>query len=78
MRGTNPKGRASTAFGQVRLRDVLRYIGKAERGKCGVKHLKSPVEDQLAFDMHFQLATIPLEFPGVETPRVGSRRLMQL
>ena len=45
-----------TALGEMRLRQVLRHIGQAESGKPRIEHLESAVEDELAFDAHFEFA----------------------
>jgi hypothetical protein len=36
-------------------------IGEAEPGQRRIEHLESAVEDELAFDMHLQFATVFLE-----------------
>jgi len=56
---------SEAALGKMRPRDVLGHIGEAEPGECGIEHLERAVEDELAFDMHLQLAAALLEFPGV-------------
>ena len=35
----------------MRLRQVLRHIGQAETGQRRMEHLRSAVEDELAFDL---------------------------
>jgi hypothetical protein len=50
-----------TALRDVGLRHILRDIGEAEPGQRRIEHLESAVEDELAFDMHLQFATVFLE-----------------
>ncbi len=50
----------------MRLRQVLRHIRQAEPGQRRIKHLRSPVEDELAFDAHLQFAAAFFELPGVQ------------
>jgi hypothetical protein len=40
------------------LRHVLWHIGQAEPGQRRIEHLESAVEDELAFDVHPQLAAV--------------------
>ena len=46
---------------------VLRHIGQPEPDQRCIEHLECAVEDQLAFDMHLDLAPVLLEFPCVES-----------
>ena len=48
------------------LCQVLRHIGQAESGQRRIEHLESAVENELAFDPHFQFATAFFELPGVQ------------
>jgi len=59
----------------MRPRHVFRHIGEAEPGERRIKHLERAVEDELALDMHLQLAAIVLEFPGVQS---ATRRQTQI
>jgi hypothetical protein len=49
----------------VFLHQILRHIGQAESGQRRIEHLGSAVEDELAFDAHFQFAVTFFELPGV-------------
>ena len=66
-----------TTFGQMGLCQVLRHIGQAESGQRRIEHLESAVENELAFDAHFQFATAFFELPGVQAAVRDRRRLMQ-
>ena len=66
---------SEAALGKMRPRHVFRHIGEAEPGERRIKHLERAVEDELALDMHLQLAAIVLEFPGVQS---ATRRQTQI
>ena len=76
--GTSFEHALETPFGEMGLRQVFRHISQPETRERGIEGLKDAVEDELAIDAHLQLAAIPLEFQGVQSPWVGKRRLMQL
>ena len=52
------------------LRQVLGRIGQAESGQRRANHLGRRIKDELAFDMHLQLAFTFFEIPGVQ-PATG-------
>jgi hypothetical protein len=50
-------------------------IGEAEPGQRRIEHLESAVEDELAFDMHLQFATVFLELLGVQSATGGQTQI---
>src|SRR6516165_2219028 len=50
---------------EMRRGDVLGHIGQPEAGQRRIEHLERAVEDELAFDMHLQLAAVVFEFPSI-------------
>ena len=56
---------SEAAPGKMGPRHVLRYIGEAEPGERRIEHLEGAVEDELAFDMHLELAPVLFEFPSI-------------
>src|SRR5712671_277008 len=64
-----------TAIREIGLRHVLWHIGQAESGQCRIEHLESAVEDELAFDVHPQLAAVFLKLPGVQSAMCGQTQI---
>ena len=53
--------------GDIGLRQILRHISQTKTCKRGIKDLKDIVENELAFDTHFEFSPTPFELPCVQS-----------
>ena len=63
--GINPQELASGDPWRGEVAPRPPYIGEPEASQGRIEHLERAVEDELAFDMHLELAPVLFEFPSI-------------